>query len=103
MAPTQDALVVRRHAASEERHLDVLKWGLVPYFTRDLKKARKPINARSETVTKTPMFREAFARHRCLVPVTAYYEWRHDPSGKTPFAIAREDGDPIAFGGVWEE
>jgi putative SOS response-associated peptidase YedK len=37
------------------------------------------------------------------VPVTAYYEWRHDPTGKTPFAIARKDGEPLAFGGVWEE
>ena len=33
----------------------------------------------------------------------AYYEWRHDPTGKTPFAIARKDGEPVAFGGMWEE
>jgi putative SOS response-associated peptidase YedK len=37
------------------------------------------------------------------VPAAAYYEWRHDPSGKTPFAIAREDGEPVALGGMWEE
>ena len=46
MAPTMDAPVVRLHPKKDERHLDVLKWGLVPYFTKDLKKARKPINAR---------------------------------------------------------
>ena len=50
MAPSRDAPVVRLHAPTGERHLDALKWGLVPYFTRDLKKARKPINARSETI-----------------------------------------------------
>jgi putative SOS response-associated peptidase YedK len=49
------------------------------------------------------MFKEAFARRRCLFPAAAYYEWRHDPSGKTPFAIAREDGEPVALGGMWEE
>jgi putative SOS response-associated peptidase YedK len=79
-----------------------LKWGLVPYFTKDPKKARKPINARAETIAKSGIFRAAFAQRRCLVPAPAYYEWRDDPDGKTPFAVARVDGDPVAFGGVWE-
>ncbi len=48
------------------------------------------------------MFREAFARRRCLVPAPVYYEWRDDPEGKVPFAVARVDGDPVAFGGIWE-
>ena len=39
---------------------------------------------------------------RCLVPAPAYYEWRDDPDGKTPFAVARTDGDPVVFGGIWE-
>jgi putative SOS response-associated peptidase YedK len=101
MAPTRDAPVVRL-SREGERHLDALKWGLVPYFTKDLKKARKPINARSETIAKSGMFKEAFARRRCLVPAPVYYEWRDDPVGKTPFAVARVDGDPVAFGGIWE-
>jgi hypothetical protein len=98
MAPTKVAPVVLRHPESGERHLGALKWGLVPYFTKDLKKARKPINARSETVATSGMFRAAFAKRRCLVPAPAYYEWRDDPDGgKTPFAVARVDGDPVAF------
>ena len=100
MAPTMDAPVVR--LVDGERHLDALKWGLVPYFTKDLKKARKPINARSETIAKSGMFKAAFAERRCLVPAPAYYEWRDDPDGKTPFAVARIDGDPVVFGGIWE-
>ncbi len=74
----------------------------MPFFTKDLTKARKPINARSETVARSPLFKEAFARRRCLVPAAAYYEWRHDPLGKTPFAIARNDEEPVALGGMWE-
>ena len=96
-----DAPVVRLNS-NGERHLDVLEWGLVPCFTKDLKRARKPINARSETIAKTGMFRAAFAQRRCLVPAPAYYEWRDDPDGKIPFAVARIDGDPVAFGGIWE-
>jgi putative SOS response-associated peptidase YedK len=102
MAPTRDAPVVRL-ARDGQRHLDALKWGLIPYFTKDLKKARKPINARSETIATSGMFRKAFARRRCLVPAPIYYEWRDDPDGKTPFAVARVDGEPVVFGGVWEE
>jgi putative SOS response-associated peptidase YedK len=102
MAPTRDAPVIRL-ARDGQRHLDALKWGLVPYFTKDLKKARKPINARSETVATSGMFREAFAKRRCLVPAPIYYEWRDDPDGKTPFAVARVDGEPVAFAGIWEE
>ena len=72
------------------------------YFTKDLKKARKPINARSETIAKSGMFKEAFAKRRCLVPAPVYYEWRDDPEGKTPFAVTRVDGEPVAFAGIWE-
>lgn len=102
MAPTRPAPVVRLDHTTGERRLDALKWGLVPYFTKDLKKARKPINARSETVATSGMFREAFAKRRCLVPAPIYYEWRDDPEGKTPFAVARVDGDPVVFAGIWE-
>ena len=100
MAPTMDAPVVR--LIDGNRHLDALTWGLVPYFTKELKKARKPINARSETIAKSGMFKAAFVARRCLVPAPAYYEWRDDPDGKTPFAVARIDGEAVAFGGIWE-
>ena len=102
MAPTMDAPVVRLDHDSR-RHLDVMKWGLVPYFTKNLNKARKPINGRCETVETSGMFREAFAKRRCLVPAAAYYEWLDGPNGKVPFAVARLDGEPVVFGGMWEE
>ena len=102
VAPTQAAMVVRRHPETGDRHLDLLKWGLVPSFTKDIKQARRPINARSETVATSGMFRTAFAKRRCLVPAGAFYEWRAEPTGKQPYAIARMDGDPMAFAGLWE-
>lgn len=102
MAPTMDAPVVRRNPDTGERHLDLLTWGFVPAFTKDIKAARRPVNARAETVASSGMFRAAFAKRRCLIPAAAFYEWRADPGGKTPFAIAREDGDPMGFAGIWE-
>lgn len=74
----------------------------MPSFIKNLRTARKPINARAETVATSTMFKAAFAERRCLVPADAYYEWRDDSDGKTPFAVARVDGDPVAFGGIWE-
>jgi putative SOS response-associated peptidase YedK len=102
MAPTMDAAVVRRNPDSGERHLDLLTWGFVPAFTRSLKEARRPVNARAETVASSAMFRNAFAKRRCIVPAGAFYEWQAGAAGKTPYAIARADGDPMAFAGIWE-
>ena len=102
VAPTQDAAVVRRHPETGERRLDVLRWGLVPSWTKDLKQARKPINARSETAGTSGMFKAALSARRCLVPADAFYEWRTVPDGKQPYAIARQDGTPLAFAGLWE-
>ena len=65
--------------------------------------SRKPINARCESIGRLPTSRGAFAERRCLVPAAAYYEWRTDPDGKIPFAIARVDGNPVTFAGIWEE
>ena len=102
LAPTQPAMVIRRHPEGGERRLDVLRWGLVPHFTKDLKACKRPINARSETAGTSGMFRGALASRRCLVPADAFYEWKAMADGKQPYAIARTDGAPIAFAGLWE-
>src|SRR4051812_21808819 len=96
VAPTQDAMVVRRHPDTGDRHLDLLKWGLLPIWTKDPAKAKRPINARAETVTTSGMFRGAFQQRRCLVPADAFYEWKALVDGKQPYAIARQDGQPMA-------
>jgi len=98
MAPTQDAMVVRHHPQTGERHLYLLKWGLLPYFTKDPVRARRPINARAETVQTSGMFKSAFAKRKRLVPADAFYEWKPVAGGKQPYAIARQDGQPMAFG-----
>ena len=103
MAPTRDAPVVRRHPETGERRLDLLRWGLVPHWAKDPKAVRMSINARSETIATTPMFRDAFGKaRRCLVPADAFYEWQVTADGKIPHAIARADGQPLVFAGLWE-
>ena len=61
----------------------------------------KPINARAETLTEKPYFRDAFRRRRCLVPANGYYEWRAAPGGKQPFFICMARADLFSFAGLW--
>lgn len=102
VAPGQAAMVVRRHPQTGERRLDLLSWGLLPHWTGDAARAKRPINARAEGVARTPMFRDAFAARRAIVPAEAFYEWQKTAGTKRPFAIARADGQPLAFAGLWE-
>src|SRR5690242_6142409 len=99
VAPTQNAMVVRRHPETGERHVDLLKWGLLTSWTKDPAKTQRPINARAETVATSGVFRGAFKARRCIVPADAFYEWMPVEGGKQPYAIARQDGQPMAFAG----
>lgn len=101
-APTQDALVVRRHPETGARHLDPLRWGLIPRWAKDPKIGSQMINARSESVTEKPAFREAFRKRRCLVTADGFYEWRTEGKAKQAFAVCLAGGAPMALAGLWE-
>jgi putative SOS response-associated peptidase YedK len=101
-APTQDGLVLRRHPETGARHLDALRWGLVPRWAKDPSVGSRMINARSESLSEKPAFREAFARRRCVVTADGFYEWRTEGKAKQPFAVAMADGSPMALAGLWE-
>jgi putative SOS response-associated peptidase YedK len=100
VVPTQDAAVACRRPDTSARHLDLLKWGLLSYWAKEPTKALRPINARSETAAKSAMFKHAVARRRCLVSADAFYAWKAVEGGKQPYAIVRQDGQPIAFAGA---
>jgi putative SOS response-associated peptidase YedK len=64
----------------------------------------KPINAKAETISRLPMFRDAYARRRCIVPVDGFFEWKaiKGQRAKQPFAIAMKDGSPFGIAGLWK-
>ena len=99
IAPTDDAFVVVRR--DDRRAITAYRWGLVPHWAADLKAGSRMFNARAETLTASPAFREAFKRRRCVVPVDAFYEWKREGSIRQPYAIARVDGRPLALAGLW--
>ena len=89
--------------AAARRQLRVVRWGLVPFWAKDVKIGSRMINARAETVAEKPAFRRAFAGRRCLLPADGYYEWQQRPDGpKQPIYISRTDGSSLALAGLYE-
>jgi putative SOS response-associated peptidase YedK len=99
VAPTDDALVVVQR--DDRRAITAYRWGLVPHWAADLKAGARMFNARAETLTTSPAFRDAFKRRRCLVPVDSFYEWKREGTARQPYNVVREDGRPLALAGLW--
>jgi putative SOS response-associated peptidase YedK len=104
IAPTQEVLSVVEDKAG--RRMELLRWGLVPRWAKDLKVGYRMINARAETVDERPAYRGLVrqAKHRCLILADGYYEWQkpEDPKQpRRPFHFSLEDGEPFCFAGLW--
>jgi putative SOS response-associated peptidase YedK len=95
-------VIRERREPRGERTLQLLRWGLIPWFAEDMKGGAKLINARSEGIADRSSFREAFRKRRCLVPADGFYEWRTEGKLKQPYLIQRRDREPFAFAGLWE-
>ena len=99
VAPTQPIYAIADHAG--ERVLTSFRWGLVPFWAKDIRFGNKAINARSETVTAKPAFRDSFAKRRCIIPVDGFYEWERKAKGKLPHYIFGADRRPLPVAGLW--
>jgi putative SOS response-associated peptidase YedK len=96
VAPTDPLPVVRLDPGAGERSLDLARWGLVPFWAKDINVGFANINAKGEGIENGPAFREAFQRRRCLVPVDNFYEWKKIAREKQSYAIAL--GEPARDG-----
>jgi putative SOS response-associated peptidase YedK len=108
VAPTTQILtLVQTDDSTNHRVLRRAHWGLLPSWSKDRKRAASMINARSETLTEKPSFRNLVARHRCVIPVDGYYEWRTvdvatgPKTPKRPYFISSPDGVALALAGLW--
>jgi putative SOS response-associated peptidase YedK len=101
VAPTDPVFIVRER--EDTRELVEMRWGLVPYWSKDKKGAFRCINARSDTVETKSSFRDAFKSRPCLVPADGYYEWQDiGPKDKQPYYFTTKNDEPFAFAGLWE-
>jgi putative SOS response-associated peptidase YedK len=102
IAPSQEVAAVRILPGKGKRQLDMLHWGLIPGWARDMKIGYRMINARGETLAQKPSFREAFKKRRCLIVADGFYEWLHSGKVKQPYYLQLKRGEIFAFAGLWE-
>ena len=103
ICPTDPIPTIVEHDG--KRECASMRWGLVPYWwSKPLKELRlATFNARVETVTEKPFFREPFKHRRCLIPASGYYEWQDTPSGKQPWYFTARNGSPaLTIAGLWD-
>jgi len=100
VAPTQKILTIIKH--DNENKLERLHWGLVPFWAKDISIGSRMINARAETVSQKPSFRNAFRKRRCLIPADGFYEWKGEKGNKQPYYVFTFSDKPFAFVGLWE-
>lgn len=102
VAPTQPVPVVRQNPKEPVRHMSLMRWGLIPSWAKDSSVAASMINARAETASTKPAFRDALKSRRCLIPADGFYEWSRTARTKQPYCFEVGEGELFAFAGVWD-
>jgi putative SOS response-associated peptidase YedK len=102
IAPTQPVPVIRQHPKKPVRQLALMKWGLIPHWSKEASIASSTINAKSETAATKPAFRDPFKFRRCLIPADGFYEWKKTGTAKQPFCFEVNEGVLFAFAGLWD-
>ncbi len=105
IAPSTFQPVIRESREDGSRELVLMRWGLIPFFTKQIGdiKGMSTINAKAESIRTSPTWREPFKKRRCLVPASAFYEWKKlDAKTKQPYAFTVADASLFAFAGLWD-
>ncbi len=100
IAPTQFVPIVRADETGK-RSIGMLRWGLVPFWAKDKAIGNRMINARAETLTEKPAYKDPFKKRRCIVPANGFYEWKKQGSIKQPYFIGRGGDEPFGMAGLW--
>ena len=110
VAPTNDIYGVVADRDGSLR-LEVFHWGLIPSWAKDRKIGAKMINARAETLADKPAYKSLFRKHRCIIPMDGFYEWKAGTAdgpvtakgkpAKQPMYVHSQNGEPLAVAGLW--
>ena len=98
-APTETITVVRLNP-EREPELVPMRWWLTPYWSKEMSTKYSMFNAKSETVAKSRAFREPFAKRRCVVPISGFYEWARQNNRKLPYYLTPHDAPGMLLAGI---
>lgn len=99
IAPSQEVAIVTQ---TQPHTLQWARWGLIPSWAKDAKMGYKMINARGETLSEKPAYRQLVKKKRCWVLADGFYEWKVGPHGKTPMYIFLPKHKPFAMAGLFD-
>jgi putative SOS response-associated peptidase YedK len=100
IAPSQSILTVVQN--DNDRVGKQMRWGLIPFWAKDIKIGYKMINARAETIDEKPAYKHPFQKQRCLILADGFYEWKKQGKEKQPYRFKLKNGEPFAFAGLWD-
>ena len=100
-APTE-AIVVARVGPDERPELATMRWWLTPFWAKEMSTKYSMFNAKSETLEKSPAFREPFRKRRCVVPISGFYEWARSNNQKLPYYLTAYDAPGMLLAGIWD-
>jgi putative SOS response-associated peptidase YedK len=104
IAPGNEMPVIINDEKNEDkRNIVLMKWGLVPHRTRDIRSAKRSINARAESLLEKPSFAGLLKKRRCLVPASGFFEWKKEGTRKIPFYINLPKSPLFAFAGLYDQ
>lgn len=103
IAPTQEVATIRQDRNVPKRKFGLMRWGMIPYWAKDMSIGNKTVNAVCETAAEKPVFRESMKKRRCLIPADGFYEWKKiGPKQRQAFNIGMADDGLFAFAGLWD-
>lgn len=100
ITPQSNIAVILHSCTRVDKEIHLLKWGLIPHWSKDASMGYKLINARADTIDSKPSFRESFKKRRCIIPAEGFYEWEKE--SKQPYFIKPKKG-LFSFAGIWDE
>ena len=102
IAPSQEILAIRTAPEAGRPEWVMLRWGLVPFWSKEPGGKRPLINARAEGIEAKPSFRGPVRHRRCIVPASGFYEWRRQGTGKQPYFVRPAEDEVFALAGIWD-
>lgn len=92
--------VVVRHKGSNECRL--MQWGLIPSWAKGPTIGNRMINARAESLTEKPAFKELVRNRLCIIPADGFYEWRKEGRRKVPMWVHLKSREPFGLAALWD-